>query len=97
MKWKRAAPLLCSLLTLAFVASAGASTTPRWQAAKTAALPSGATGLPSGFLPALGCASAGNCSAGGAYSDASGHTQGLILNEVKGVWTAPRRPDGGGE
>ncbi len=92
MKWKRAALLLCPLLLLVLVAPAGAtSTTPRWEVAKTASLPSGATGLPSGFLPALGCASAGNCSAGGAYDDASSHTQGLILNEVKGVWTTPTR------
>jgi hypothetical protein len=92
MKWKRAAPLLCSLLTLVFVVPAGAtSTTPRWDGAKVASLPSGATGLPSGFLPALGCASAGNCSAGGAYSDANSRTQGLVLNEVRGVWAAPTK------
>ncbi len=92
MKWKRAASLLCPLLVLALSVPAGAtSTTPRWDVAKVANLPSGATGLPSGFLPALGCASAGNCSAGGAYDDASSHTQGLILNEVKGVWTAPTK------
>jgi hypothetical protein len=92
MKWKRAALLLCSFLTLAFVVPAGAtSTTPRWDVAKIASLPSGATGLPSGFLPALGCASAGNCSAGGAYDDASSHTQGLVLNEVRGTWKAPTK------
>ena len=92
MKWRRAATLLCSFLSLALVVPAGAtSTVPRWSVARAATLPSGATGLPSGFLPALGCASAGNCSAGGAYSDASGHTQGLVLNEVRGVWTAPTK------
>jgi len=92
MKWKRAALVLCSLFTLAVVVPAGAtSTTPRWDVAKVAILPSGATGLPSGFLPALGCASAGNCSAGGAYDDASSHTQGLVLNEVRGTWTAPTK------
>lgn len=92
MKWKRAALLVCSFLTLAFVVPAGAaSTTPRWDVAKVASLPSGATGLPSGFLPALGCASAGNCSAGGAFNDASSHTQGLVLNEVRGTWGAPTK------
>ena len=92
MKWKRAALVLSSFLSLALVVPAGAtSTTPRWNVAKVASLPSGATGLPSGFLPALGCASAGNCSAGGAYVDASSHTQGLVLNEVRGVWTAPTK------
>ena len=92
MKWRRAAVLMSPLLTLALIVPAGAtSTTPRWDAAKIASLPSGATGLPSGFLPALGCASAGNCSAGGAFDDASSHTQGLVLNEVKGVWTVPTK------
>jgi hypothetical protein len=90
MKWKRAALLVCSFLTLAFVVPAGAtSTTPRWDIAKVATLPSGATGLPSGFLPALGCASAGNCVAGGAYSDSGSRVQGLVLNEVRGVWKTP--------
>lgn len=91
MKWKRAALLLASCTTIAFALPAGASTAPRWQVAKVAALPSGATGLPSGFLPALGCASAGNCSAGGSFSDTSSHTQGLVLNEVRGVWKAPTK------
>jgi len=66
---------------------AGASTT--WQSARVVHLPSGATSLPSGYLPALSCASAGNCSAGGAFSDTKGRVEGLLLREVHGVWRAP--------
>jgi hypothetical protein len=93
MKFKRTALAVSSCLTLAFALPAGATSTapPQWHAAKAASLPTGARGLPQGFLPALSCSSAGNCSAGGSYSDAKSDTQGLILNEVKGVWTAPTK------
>lgn len=92
VKLRRLAPpaLTLALMFLALPASA-VSSTPLWHAAQVATLPAGATGLPSGFLPALSCPSAGNCEAGGAYLDKSGHVQGLLLNEVKGVWKAPTR------
>jgi hypothetical protein len=83
-----AAPL--SLMLWALPAAATA-TAPQWHAAKVASLPSGATGLPDGFLPALSCPSAGNCSAGGSYYDSAGNVQGLVLREVKGVWKSPSR------
>jgi hypothetical protein len=38
------------------------------------------------FLSSVSCASAGNCSAVGAYSDASGNEQGWLLTESGGVW-----------
>lgn len=93
MKFRRTAMLLGSLMTLAFALSANATSTtpPTWQSAKVAALPSGARGLPQGFLPALSCPSAGNCSAGGAFNDADNRTQGLVLNEVKGAWASPTK------
>ena len=92
MKFKRTALLLgpLSLLCLSFPADAS-SAAPQWHNAQLASLPSGATGLPNGFLPALSCSTAGNCSAGGAYFDKAGNVQGLVLNEVKGVWKAPTR------
>lgn len=92
MKFKRTALLVgaLSLLCLALPAAA-TSAAPRWHSARLASLPSGATGLPNGFLPALSCASAGNCSAGGAYVDSAGHVQGLVLNEVQGTWTTPTK------
>jgi cytochrome c551/c552 len=34
----------------------------------------------------VSCASAGNCSAGGRYADASGRQQVFVAGEVKGVW-----------
>ncbi len=86
MKFKRLALVLSALLPLILAAPAGAVTAPRWQVAKIAVLPPGATGLPSGFLPALSCPSAGNCGAGGSYQDNAANTEGLVLNEVNGTW-----------
>jgi hypothetical protein len=34
----------------------------------------------------VSCPSAGNCGAGGEYWDSSGHSQGLVVSEVNGVW-----------
>ena len=34
----------------------------------------------------VSCASAGDCSAGGFYTDASGRQQGFVVTETKGVW-----------
>ncbi|MEO9181274.1 MAG: hypothetical protein ABI298_06455, partial [Acidimicrobiales bacterium] len=86
MKFKRLALVVSAFLALAWGAPAGAATAPRWQVARIAVLPPDATGLPSGFLPALSCPSAGNCGAGGAYQDNAANTQGLVLNEVNGTW-----------
>jgi hypothetical protein len=35
---------------------------------------------------AVSCASAGNCSAGGGYSDSSGHQQAFVVSQVGGKW-----------
>jgi hypothetical protein len=37
-------------------------------------------------LGAVSCTSAGNCSGGGSYFDASGDTQLFVVNETKGTW-----------
>lgn len=89
MKLLRTAALGAALCTLAWALPASASTPSAFLSAKEAALPSGALGLPMGYLPVLSCVSAGNCVAGGGYNDASGNENGLILNEVKGRWTKP--------
>ena len=34
----------------------------------------------------VSCASAGNCSVGGRYTDASGHYQAYVVSQVKGAW-----------
>ena len=92
MKLRRTALLVAPLSLCLLALPAGAvSTAPQWHAAKAITLPTGATGLPDGFLPALSCPSAGNCSAGGAYNTSGGDVEGLVLSEVKGVWQAPVR------
>src|ERR1700722_1125547 len=92
LKFRRAALLVAPVsLMLWAIPAAATSTVPQWHSAKAASLPSGATGLPDGFLPALSCPSAGNCSAGGSFSDSKGNVQGLLLSEIKGVWKAPTR------
>jgi len=39
-----------------------------------------------GYLMSVSCRSTGNCSAGGRYVDAAGHTQPFVINETKGAW-----------
>jgi hypothetical protein len=60
-----------------------------WTAIK-APVPGDAGADPSVFLSAVSCASAGNCTAVGSYHDASGHSQGLLLDEASGSWTAAK-------
>jgi hypothetical protein len=52
-----------------------------WRTARevpgTAALNTGG----SAQLVSVSCASAGNCSAGGSYTDSSGHTQAFVVNK----------------
>jgi len=87
MKLLRTAALGAALCTLSWVVPASATTPSAFQSAKEVVLPSGALGLPQGYLPVLSCVSAGNCVAGGSYNNASGKENALILNEVKGTWT----------
>ena len=92
LNFRRTALLVAPLsLLLISLPAAATPSAPQWHSAKVVRLPSGATGLPNGFLPALSCPSSGNCSAGGSYSDRSGSVQGLLLSEVRGVWKAPTR------
>ena len=88
MKFLRTALVIATTLLVAAVpALAGAA--PRWPAARIVALPAGAKGVPQGYLPALACASVGNCAAGGAYTNAAGDNEGLLFNEVGGIWRRP--------
>ena len=52
------------------------------EVAGTAALNAGG----SGSVRDLSCASAGNCSAGGYYTDHSSHRQSFVVNETNGTW-----------
>ena len=91
MKVLRTLTLLCSLAPLAIVGAASAASEAGWSTAREVTLPLGATGLPQGYLPALACPSSGNCVAAGDYNNAHGQSQGLLVNEVNGVWRPPLR------
>jgi hypothetical protein len=41
-------------------------------------------------INSVSCAPAGNCSAGGYYTDRSGHLQAFVVNETNGAWGAAR-------
>jgi hypothetical protein len=44
------------------------------------------TGVSGGGINTVACSSAGNCSAGGYYSDSSDHLQAFVVNETNGTW-----------
>src|ERR1700745_3950560 len=57
--------------------------------ATEAALPANAGSNPVVNLPSVSCASAGNCTAVGNYTDNSGNSaQGLLLTQTAGTWAA---------
>ncbi len=57
-----------------------------WQP-QAATLPANAGANPRATLEAVSCASAGDCTAVGSYTDATGTTQGLIVSESAGSWS----------
>jgi hypothetical protein len=65
-----------------------------WRTAKevpgTAALNTGGAAPTS----SVSCASAGNCSAGGSYTDPSGNEQAFVVNEINGIWRTAREVPG---
>ena len=89
MKFLRSALLVVVAVTSLVATSAAASVVPTWRAARHATLPVGGTTIPSGYLPALACPSAGNCVAAGDYANGAGTVKGLILTEVAGTWRTP--------
>ena len=42
-------------------------------------------------IGSVSCSSAGNCGAGGAYTDSSGRGQAFVVNQVNGTWHRPSR------
>lgn len=63
-----------------------------WGVATRLALPSGATEVgKNGGVVSLTCPSAGDCSAGAAYLDASGDYQAAVASEVGGVWQTAQK------
>ena len=59
-----------------------------WAAGIEASLPANAGTNSNGGFGSVSCASAGNCTAVGGYTDGSGHGQGLLLTETSGIWAA---------
>jgi Bacterial Ig-like domain (group 3)/Pentapeptide repeats (8 copies) len=60
-----------------------------WATGVEAPLPANAGGRPGGVtVYGVSCASAGNCTAVGYYSDSSGDRQGLLLTQTAGTWAA---------
>jgi hypothetical protein len=57
-----------------------------WGTGVKAPLPANAGTNPVVNLDSVSCASAGNCSAVGSYTDSSSHAQPLLLTESSGVW-----------
>ena len=82
---------MAAVLTLSASSLVGAANpTTTWGRATRATLPSGASGLPQGYLPTLACPATGDCVAAGLYTDAGGAPRGLVLTESAGHWRAPR-------
>ncbi|HXW72704.1 MAG TPA: hypothetical protein VEK34_14980 [Methylocella sp.] len=60
-----------------------------WSRAIELTLPSNASiaqGIQEAFIGALTCFSPGSCTAGGGYSDITGSSQPLVVNQTHGVW-----------
>ncbi len=63
-----------------------------WSDGIEAPLPIDAGTDPSVSINAVSCVSAGNCVAVGRYRDSAGHSQGLLLTQSSGAWTAAKAP-----
>ena len=59
-----------------------------WATGVEPPLPANAGSNPGAGLDAVSCASAGNCTVTGSYTDSSGHRQGLLLTQTAGTWAA---------
>jgi hypothetical protein len=75
----------------AFLATeTGGTWQPAEEAPGTATLNTGGTA----YIQSVSCASAGNCSAGGSYTDAAHHQEAFVLTEVGGTWRAAEEVPG---
>lgn len=68
----------------AFVVSQANGTYGQAQEIPTAAPLNAALGAE---IASMSCASPGNCSAGGLYTDSSGHEQAFVVSQAAGTWT----------
>jgi hypothetical protein len=62
-----------------------------WTAMK-APLPADAASYPGVYIDSVSCASVGNCTAIGFYTDSADGQQGLLLTQTSGSWTAVKAP-----
>jgi hypothetical protein len=86
--------LLAGALSLASAASSSAKATGGWAAGTEAVLPANASASdPRVAIVSVSCASAGNCSAVGEYTETSDFYQGLLLDEVDGSWQSGVAPN----
>jgi hypothetical protein len=58
----------------------------RWGTARQVPGPAGLSGAGDTGVQSVSCASAGNCAAGGFFSDHHGHQQAMVVNETHGRW-----------
>lgn len=81
-----------ALVTLAsvFVVTPGGALSAVWTPARLVHLPSAATAVPLGYLPALACPGVGDCVAAGDSVDTFSNVAGLVISETRGVWHAGR-------
>src|SRR5215472_17116493 len=45
-------------------------------------------------INSVSCASVGNCSAGGSYTDGSGHLQAFVVSQIHGIWGKAKQVPG---
>ena len=83
-----AAGVLAAGTLVAAAAGTGVAAAATTMSAAEAVLPGNAASSPFASLQSVSCASAGNCTAVGTYSDSSGGTQGLLLTQTGGTWAA---------
>ena len=80
----RAAP--AGVAGAAAAAAAGAAGT--WRAAIEVPGTGGLNKGGNAAVQSVSCASAGNCAAGGLFTDGSGHIQAFVASEANGIWHA---------
>jgi hypothetical protein len=83
---RAAATAAACLIAVTGASAAAAAPGGTWGSAQevpgTAALNSGGSAL----VLSMSCATAGNCGAGGTYTDSSGDAQAFVASEVNGTW-----------
>ena len=85
-------PLVCGVLLMLAALPPEALASTNWATSVEASLPANAATTRPAAVGSVSCASAGNCSAVGYYTDSSGYYHGLLLTETSGGWAAGVEP-----